>query len=222
MFKISPRLSLTVGTLLAALSSTAAYAAAVPPHLYTNKDFYVNGVFQKEVAKDAVAELMASWGQKMTPEMRKQLWVNDFGLGDYQHVGLASITWVNNLQYGYYAMTMYLLPDQQIPEHKHMPITEPPARPAKHESWRVLNGWVYNFSEIGEATPNPPATASSFGPVKSHNVVIQHAGETLSLKKLESYHFLMASKKGAIVDEYGNWQDRRGWFSSNPKVAPTP
>jgi len=32
----------------------------------------------------------------------------------------------------------------------------------------------------------------------------------------------MANSKGAIVDEYGNWQDRRGWFSSNPKVAPTP
>ncbi|WP_215786088.1 hypothetical protein, partial [Pantoea dispersa] len=65
-------------------------------------------------------------------------------------------------------------------------------------------------------------TPKSFGPVQSHNVVIQHQGETLSLKKLESYHFLMANSKGAIVDEYGNWQDRRGWFSSNPKVAPTP
>ena len=89
--------------------------------------------------------------------------------------------WVNNLDYGYYAMTMYLLPNQMIPEHRHMPISAP-ARPAKHESWRVLDGWVYNFSEIGAASADIPPTPKSFGPVQSHNVVIQHQGETLSLK----------------------------------------
>lgn len=213
--------ALAFAAALLALNATASVAAQ-PHHVYTNKDFYKNGVFQKEVAKDAIAQLLASYGHTLTPAMRQQLWFNDFGLGDYQHVGLASITWVNNLDYGYYAMTMYLLPNQMIPEHRHMPISAPPARPAKHESWRVLDGWVYNFSEIGAASADIPPTPKSFGPVQSHNVVIQHQGETLSLKKLESYHFLMANSKGAIVDEYGNWQDRRGWFSSNPKVAPTP
>lgn len=191
-------------------------------HVYTNKDFYKNGIFQKEAARDAVASLMEDYGQHMTPEMRKNLWVNDFGLGDYEHVGLASITWVNRLDYGYYAMTMYLLPNQMIPEHKHMPIMSQPVLPAKHESWRVLNGWVYNFSEIGSPSSHLPELPKSFGPVQSHNVTIQHRGEVLSLKKLESWHFMKASPNGAIVDEYGNWQDRRGWVSSNSKVAPTP
>lgn len=78
------------------------------------------------------------------------IWISDFGLGDYEHVGLASVTWVNDSEYGYFAMTMYLLPNQMIPEHAHKPIASVPARNAKHESWRVIKGNVYNFSEIGD------------------------------------------------------------------------
>ncbi|MBJ9660265.1 hypothetical protein MJS38_17875, partial [Burkholderia gladioli] len=210
-------------TLLLGGGTTAAMAEPASPtahRVYTNADFYVDGVFQKEVAKDAIAQLAESYGQRITPEMRAQLWISDFGLHDFEHVGLTEMIWVNQQQYGYYAMTMYLLPNQMLPEHRHMPIASPPARPAKHESWRVLHGWVYDFSEIGPKSAEIPAIPKSFGPVRSQNVVVQHEGEVRQLKQLESWHFMMASPQGAIVDEYGNWQDHRGWFSSNPKVAP--
>lgn len=188
---------------------------------YTNKDFYRNGVFRKEIAKQAIKEMLEYYGELYTPKIDSEIWVSDFGLGDYEHVGLASVTWFNDPQYNYFAMTMYLLPGQMIPEHIHRPVTEPPAKPAKYESWKAIRGWVYNFSEVGESTPNPPAIPASFGKVISQNYNILKAGDTQALKKTETWHFMMAGPEGAIVDEYGVFHDRRGWFSSNPNAHPT-
>lgn len=46
-----------------------------------------------------------------------------------------------------------------IPEHAHVKTDFP----AKHESWMVEKGWVYNFSEVGETTPNAPAIPPRMG-----------------------------------------------------------
>lgn len=188
---------------------------------YTNADFYRNGVFQKEAAKAAVKEMILRFGEMYTPKIEAQLWVSDFGLGDFENVGLASVTWFNNEEYGYFAMTMYLLPGQMIPEHVHRPIKDTPPKAAKYESWKGIRGWVYNFSEVGNETPNPPLIPKSFGQVMSQNFSIMKAGETQILKRIETWHFMMAGPDGAIVDEYGVNHDRRGWFSSNPKAHPT-
>lgn len=188
---------------------------------YTNADFYKNSIFQKDVAKQAVKELILRKGELWTEKIEKQLWISDFGLGDYEHVGLASVTWFNDSVYDYFAMTMYLLPGQMIPEHIHRPIAEQPTKPAKYESWRVLRGWIYNFSEVGGASHKLPLIPQSFGKIKSHNVSIEKEGETTRLKQVETYHFMMAGDEGAIVDEYGVHHDRRGWFSSNPEAHPT-
>lgn len=189
--------------------------------VFTNADFYKDGVFRKEVAKEAVRQSILRQGEAYTAQMDSLLWVSDFGLGDFEHVGLASVTWLNDPAYGYFAMTMYLLPGQMIPEHVHRAITERPVRPAKHESWRVIRGRVYNFSEVGEATPDAPAIPVSFGiPVSKHFTVL-YPGDTARLKRPETWHFMMAGPDGAIVDEYGLHHDRRGWFSSNPTAHPT-
>lgn len=188
---------------------------------YTNKDFYKNGIFQKDVAKQAVKEVILSHGELYTDKIDSEIWISDFGLGDFEHVGLASVTWFNDPLYDYFAMTMYLLPNQMIPEHIHRAIMEAPKKPAKYESWKVIRGWIYNFSEVGDPTPDPPLIPASFGSVKSKNFAIIKAGDTSALKKVETWHFMMAGPQGAIVDEYGVHHDRRGWFSSNPKAHPT-
>lgn len=206
---------------LALLMVTTSHAQNGYERKYTNADFYKGGVFQKEVAKQAVKELILQHGELWTAQVERDLWVSDFGLGDYEHVGLASVTWINDPTYDYFAMTMYLLPRQMIPEHIHRPITEIPAKPAKYESWKVLRGWIYNFSEVGKATQGMPMIPQSFGSVRSKNFKIIRTGETDQLKEPETYHFMMAGDDGAIVDEYGVHHDRRGWFSSNSKAHPT-
>ena len=120
-----------------------------------------------------------------------------------------------NAEQRYFAHAIYLLPGQMIPEHAHVATTYP----AKHESWMVEKGWAYNFSEVGDETPNAPAIPATHGPIKSKNFVVQKVGEVLPLKALTTFHFLMAGPEGAIVSEWATYHDNAGLRFSNPKAA---
>jgi len=182
---------------------------------YTNADFYTGGKFNEAVALKAVKELIAFYGEPFTDFMTKEIWVTDFGMGDFEHAGMGGIFWVNNAEHGYFAHEIYLLPDQMIPEHAHVKTTFP----AKFETWMVRHGWCYNFSEVGDPTPNPPALpASQKDTVRSKNFVIQKVGDIIDLKKSETFHFLKAGPNGAIVSEWATYHDGKGLRFTNPKA----
>ena len=181
---------------------------------YTNADFYTNGKFNEEVAKKAYLEMFAFYGVPFTPFMEENFWVAEFGVGDFENVGMGGIFWVNDAEHGYFAHGIYLLPGQMIPEHAHVKTKFPP----KFETWMVTKGWCYNFSEVGDATPNPPAIPASHGPVKSKNFVVQNLGDIIHLKKIETFHFLMAGPEGAIVDEWASYHDGAGLRFTCPKA----
>lgn len=182
---------------------------------FTNADFYKDGKFDQEVAMNAFKDMFAFYGVPFTELMAKDMWVTDFGLGDFENVGMGGIFWVNDQEHSYFAHAIYLLPGQMIPEHAHVK-TE---FPAKFESWMVNHGWVYNFSEIGEETPNAPAISPVHGPIVSKNFVKQNVGEVLHLKKSETFHFMMAGPEGAIVDEWASYHDNAGLRFTNKKAA---
>lgn len=182
---------------------------------YTNADFYKDGKFQQEVAIEAMKDMFAFYGVPFTELMAKDLWVTDFRLGDFENVGMGGIFWVNDAEYKYFAHAIYLLPGQMIPEHAHVATD----LPAKHESWMVEKGWVYNFSEIGDETLKTPAISTSHGPIKSKNYVIQKVGDVLRLKELGTYHFMMAGPEGAVVSEWACYHDNDGLRFTNPIAA---
>lgn len=181
---------------------------------YTNEDFYKDGVFQQDVAIKAMKDMFAYYNVPFTALMEKDMWVTDFGIGDFEHVGMGGIFWINDPEYKYFAHAIYLLPGQMIPEHAHV-ATE---FPAKHESWMVEHGWVYNCSEIGDPNDLVPEIPSSHGPIKCTNATIQNVGDVLRLKKLESFHFMMAGDEGAIVDEWACYHDNAGLRFTNDKA----
>ncbi|MGL4852793.1 MAG: hypothetical protein ACRC3Z_09170 [Phocaeicola sp.] len=182
---------------------------------YTNADFYKDGVFQQDVAMAAMKDMIAFYNVPFTAFMETDLWVTDFGLGDFENVGMGGIFWVNDAEHNYFAHAIYLLPGQMIPEHAHVATKFAP----KHETWMVTKGWVYNFSELGEETPNAPAIPAGHGPVVSKNFVVQQVGEIIPLKKLGSFHFLLAGPEGAIVDEWASYHDNDGLRFTNKKAA---
>lgn len=182
---------------------------------YTNADFYKDGKFQQEVAMAAMKDMFAFYDVPFTELMAKDMWVTDFGLGDFENVGMGGIFWVNDPEYKYFAHAIYLLPGQMIPEHAHVKTDFP----AKHESWMVEKGWVYNFSEVGDATPDAPAIPAGHGPIKSKNFVVQKVGDVLRLKQPETFHFMMAGPEGAIVDEWACYHDNAGLRFTNAKAA---
>jgi hypothetical protein len=184
---------------------------------YTNADFYTDGVFNKEVAFEAFKDMFAFYGEPFTPLMEKEMWVTDFEMGDFEHAGMGGIFWVNDPVHNYFAHEIYLLPSQMIPEHAHFPTTFP----AKFESWMVRSGWCYNFSEVGDETPNPPALPESQKEsIISKNFAVQQVGDILHLKKSETFHFLYAGPEGAIVSEWASYHDGDGlrFTNSNAKM----
>ena len=161
---------------------------------FTNADFYKDGKFQQDVAFEAMKDMFDFYGIPFTELMAKDMWVTDFGLGDFEHVGMGGIFWVND---AHVATTF----------------------PAKHESWMVNKGWVYNFSEVGDATPDAPVIPASHGEIKSKNFVVQKVGDVLRLKEMETFHFMMAGPEGAIVDEWACFHDNAGLRFTNSEAA---
>ena len=182
---------------------------------FTNADFYKDGKFDQEVAMNAFKDMFAFYDIPFTELMAKDMWATDFGLGDFENVGMGGIFWVNDVEHGYFAHAIYLLPGQMIPEHAHVKTEYPP----KFESWMVTKGWAYNFSAIGEETPNPPAIPAGHGPIQSKSFVIQKVGEVVHLKKAESFHFLLAGPEGAIIDEWASYHDNAGLRFTNKKAS---
>ncbi len=128
---------------------------------------------------------------------------------------MGGIFWVNDQKHNYFAHTIYLLPNQMIPEHAHVQTAFAP----KFETWMVTKGWAYNFSEIGDVTAGGPSIPASHGEIKSKNWLKQHVGEVIHLKKEESFHFLFAGPEGAIVDEWACYHDNDGLRFTNPTAA---
>ena len=182
---------------------------------YTNKDYYKDGVFQADVAYKAYSEMLEHYGYKLTDFIKDNLWITDFSLGDFENVGMAGFFWVNDAKANYFGHEIFLLPNQMIVEHKHVP-TE---FAAKMESWVVKSGFCYNYSVIGEETPNAPTLPESQkGHVLSKSFIGQNVNEVVTLKEIESPHFLMAGPGGAVVLELASYHDGSGLRFTNPST----
>jgi D-lyxose ketol-isomerase len=182
---------------------------------YTNADFYKEGKIQPEIAKKAYLDMLEFYGVPFSPTLAAGIWITDFNLGDFENVGMAGIFWLNDSVHGYFGHEIYLLPNQMIPEHRHVATNFP----AKFESWKVNHGSCYNFG-IGEATANPPTLpASQKDFITSLSFVNQDVDEVVALKKIETPHFLFAGDNGVIVTEYATYHDGDGLRFTNPKVV---
>lgn len=213
-------LAIVIG-LLAACSSTTEQKPAEKTIVkaftkkYTNADFYKDGKIQPEIAKKAYLEMLESYGVPFSKTLEAGIWITDFNLGDFENVGMAGIFWLNDSVHGYFGHEIYLLPNQMIPEHRHMATKFP----AKFESWKVNHGWCYNFG-IGDPTTNAPALpASQKNFITSLNFVRQDVDEVVHLKEIESRHFLFAGDNGLIVTEYATYHDGAGLRFTNPNVV---
>ena len=182
---------------------------------FTNADFYTDGKFNQEVAMKAMKDMLAFYDVPFTPLMEKDFWVTDFGLGDFENTGMGGIFWVNDAEHNYFAHEIYLLPSQMIPEHAHVKTKFP----AKFESWMVQKGMCYNFSAVGEETPNcPKLPESQKGCITSKNFVQQEVGQVVHLKETETFHFLLAGPQGAVVSEWASYHDGAGLRFTNKKA----
>jgi D-lyxose ketol-isomerase len=183
---------------------------------YKNEQFYKDGKFQVEKAKQAYFDMMDAYGYPIPESLRTNMWATDFGLGDFVNVGMAGIFWVNFQETGYFAHEIYLLPGQMIVEHGH----EATAKgKAKMESWHVRYGSIYTLGEEGGPIPAAvklPKSQEKFITVSKCYEL--NVGDIRTLNRAGAKHFMMAGPGGAIVSEYATFHDGDGLRFSNPGV----
>jgi len=189
---------------------------------YPSSHFYKDGKFQEAVAKDAYFEMFLHFNYSLIDSLEgnPDFWVAEFGLGDFARVGMAGIFWVNDKEYNYFSHEIYLLPGQMIPEHYHLAAE---GMPAKHESWHVRHGSIYNFGKGGELTEEVrallPKSQLDANAITAFSWEKLHAGDFRRLTGLGDRHFMMAGPEGAIVSEYACYHSNDGLNFTNPKAV---
>ncbi len=188
---------------------------------YQNEDFYKDGEFDVEVAKDAYVALMKSHGYPIFEGIRDQLWISDYGLGQFAEVGLGAVLFFNRDEEHpgdrYMLLDIYLLPNQMLPEHYHLETGK--ARP-KLESWIVRNGQAQIVGE-GEPTPGleEAIPASQRDHVTVLHAVLANPGDKVDLNRTTARHWMMAGSQGVIVSETANFHDNDGVRHTNPNIV---
>ncbi|MDR0871691.1 MAG: hypothetical protein LBN39_12960 [Planctomycetaceae bacterium] len=174
---------------------------------FGNAQFYKDGKFDENAAKDAVIALCRYHRYPVFPDFKEKLWVSDYGIGKFTEVGLAAIMVANNRREGssYMLQELFLLPNQMLPEHWHVKGGADKDGPQKDEGWFVRYGRSY---VIGEGEPNLPpeiAVPASHGDVTVKHAVVADPGTFVPLGPLGSHHWQFAGKEGVILSEVANY-----------------
>ncbi|MDR3228663.1 MAG: D-lyxose/D-mannose family sugar isomerase [Puniceicoccales bacterium] len=172
---------------------------------FKNADFYKDGKFNEDAAKDAVITLMKFYHHPVRTDTKAKLWVSDYGTGKFTEVGLAAIMVENEERDRYMIQALFLLPGQMLPEHWH----EKPAgdAPAKMEGWYILGGYTYAVAE-GEDNlakfPEIKIPASHPAQPKARHALKLTPGEWGKLNKQLEHHWQIAGPQGAVMIEVAN------------------
>jgi D-lyxose ketol-isomerase len=226
--------SLSTGTNFAAASATAAAANIVK--VYRNgvlqsdavawgqhttavpTQFYNNGEFSQDAAKQAYFTLMNAACFPISDFVRQNLWVADFSLGRFNEVGLGGVFWTNEKKWNYASIEIFLLPNQMIPEHWHVAIESVGVSP-KMESWVVRYGTSFTYGE-GEPTTDLKANIHPHEAqhISVKNETVLNVGQTTGLTKPLEKHWMQAGQQGAIVTEVSTYHTGDAVKFTNPKI----
>jgi D-lyxose ketol-isomerase len=152
-------------------------------------------------------------GLVITPEEKNRIEIADFGLGDFEHTGLAVLVYVNTERCC--AKELAMLPRQTCPEHVHPPVG---ADPGKEETFRCRWGRVYLYIE-----GPPPARVSVWPPAgreKTYTVwheIELNPGDQYTLRP-GLKHWFQAGDQGAVVSEFSTHSTDEHDIFTDPEI----
>lgn len=182
---------------------------------FHNKDFYTDGKFNEDKAKDGIITLMKYHGYPVFPDMKENLWVSDYEVGNFMKFGLAARMWINNEKDKYMLMDLFLMPGQMLPEHWHLATDK---NPPKLEGWLVRHG-LSHIVGIGEPNLSKECVVPKChmgGKTETKHEVIAKPGMFVPVAKVLSKHWQLAGPEGAIITETANVHDNKGVRHSDP------
>ncbi len=150
-----------------------------------------------EAAQKRAVEFLERADIVLTDEERKNIEVADFGLGEFEQIGLEIVVYVNTSRCC--AKELVLFPRQTCPEHIHPNVD---GEEGKEETFRCRWGEVYLYVP-GEPTPDPKARLPEHR--KQHytawHETVLKPGEQYTLSP-RTKHWFQAGDEGAVVSEF--------------------
>lgn len=147
--------------------------------------------------QQVVQDYLTRAGMALTPEEVENIEIADFGLGEFEKLGLGLVVYVNTERVC--AKELVMVPGQTCPQHIHPPVN---GEPGKEETFRCRWGEVYLYVD-GEPTPDPKATAPA-GREDTYTVwheIVLRPGEQYTLMP-ETWHWFQAGPEGAVISEF--------------------
>lgn len=135
----------------------------------------------------------------LTEKEASEIEVADFGLSEFQNIGLTLVVYVNTTRCC--AKELALLPHQTCPEHLHPPVGE---MPGKEETFRCR--WGKCFLYVPGPATEPIQAVLPPGRENTYTVwheIILNPGDQYTLKP-ETLHWFQGGDKGAVVSEFSS------------------
>lgn len=153
--------------------------------------------FNEEALQKEARQRMLDAGIYITDEEEKKTAVRDFGLGRFEEIGLACLTYVNTDRVC--SKEMVLWPWQICPEHRHPYIN---GKKGKQEIFRVRGGEMYLYVP-GEKTPDakcriPKGKEDTF--TVFHQIILKK-GDMYVLDD-DTLHWFQGGPEGVVVSEF--------------------
>ncbi len=165
----------------------------------------------------AAKEYLDRAGMVITAEEEAHLEIADFGLGEFEHTGLALVVYVNTDRVC--AKELVMLPRQTCPQHIHPPVKN---AAGKEETFRCRWGEVYLYV-TGEPAPHPKGIAPQ-GREKHYTVwheIVLKPGDQYTLKP-ETWHWFQAGPQGAVVSEFSTRSTDENDIFTDPDIKRAP
>ena len=172
---------------------------------FDNSYYYgPDGKFLPDKAKDAYIAVMKYHGYPVYPNIRKDIWVSDYGTGQFSKLGLGAVMWKNNEQDRYMLMDIYLMPGQMLPEHWHLDGEN--GNPAKREGWLIRYGLSHVVGEGDDNLPKEVVIPKCHcdGTATVMHDVVATPGTFVPLNRVGAHHWQFGGPQGAIITEVAN------------------
>jgi D-lyxose ketol-isomerase len=163
------------------------------------------------------AQMLRDAGIVLTNREREQIEIADFGLGEFEHTGLALVVYENNSRYC--AKELVLFPRQTCPEHRHPPVGDDPG---KQETFRCRWGEVFLCIE-GDLTPKPNAKPPSDDDAHYsvfHELTLR-PGDQFTIPP-NTRHWFQAGDEGAIISEFSSTSRDEADIFTDPRIRRAP
>jgi len=158
-------------------------------------------------------------GIVLTGEEKKNIEIADFGLGDFETLGLAIVTYINTDRYC--GKELILFPKQICPEHRHPAIG--PGNPGKQETFRCRWGTVFLYvSGKPETEPEYKLPADHAPYLTVRKKIVLNPGEQYTIPP-DTLHWFQSGPKGAVVSEFSSpsFDEKDVFTDSRIKRIPT-